>query len=67
MFWYFDYCYGIYENQIEKQVNKGVLLCVLDENYLLSDYWIQLRYWVDKSLIKEMLVDDVEMQWFFLW
>lgn len=67
MFWHFDHRYGTYENQTEKQANKGVLPRVSDENHLSSDYRIQPRYWVDKSLTKEMLADDVETQWFFSW
>lgn len=67
MFWHFDHRYGTYENQTEKQANKGVLPRVADENHLSRDYRIQPRYWVDASLTKEMLADDVETQWFFSW
>lgn len=67
MFWHFDHRYGTYEGQTEQQANKGVLPRVSDDKHRSSDYRIQPKYWVDASLTREMLADDVGAQWLFSW
>ena len=67
MFWHFDHRYGTYENQTEKQANKGVLPRVPDEMHGAPDYQIQPRYWVDTRLTKETLAEDAGAPWLFSW
>lgn len=67
MFWHFDHRYGSYENQTEKQANKGVLPRVTDAAHKAADYRIQPRYWVDARLTKDALGDDSDVPWFFSW
>ncbi|MBC2859860.1 Eco57I restriction-modification methylase domain-containing protein [Stappia sp. 28M-7] len=67
MFWHFDHRYGTYENQTEKQANKGVLPRVPDEMHSAPHYQIQPRYWVDARLTKETLAGDAGAPWLFSW
>lgn len=67
MFWHFDHRYGTYENQTEKQANKGVLPRVSDEEHSSADYRIQPRYWVDARLTIETLAEDAGAPWLFSW
>ncbi|WP_281968588.1 Eco57I restriction-modification methylase domain-containing protein [Roseovarius nanhaiticus] len=67
MFWHFDHRYGTYENQTEKQANKGVLPRVSDDQHLSADYNIQTRYWIDAGLTHEVLGEDANNEWFFSW
>lgn len=67
MFWHFDHRYGTYENQTEKQANKGVLPRVPDEDHNATDYRIQPRYWVDAGLTTETLGEDASAPWFYSW
>lgn len=67
MFWHFDHRYGTYENQTEKQSNKGVLPRVTNEKHLDANYQIQPRYWVDAKLTLEALDDQSQRQWSFSW
>lgn len=67
MFWHFDHRYGTYENQTEKQANKGVLPRVSDEKHSSAEYRIQPRYWIDAQLTKETLGEDAGRPWFFSW
>lgn len=67
MFWHFDHRYGTYEEQTEKQANKGVLPRVSDEKHCSADYRIQPRYWVDANLTREALAEDAGASWLFSW
>lgn len=67
MLWHFDHRYGTYENQTEKQANKGVLPKVSDQKHGVADYRIQPRYWVDARLTIQALGDDAELPWLFSW
>ncbi|TBH10157.1 Eco57I restriction-modification methylase domain-containing protein [Rhizobium leguminosarum] len=67
MFWHFDHRYGTYENQTEKQANKGVLPRVPDEKHNVADYRIQPRYWVDARLTTETLGEEARAPWLFSW
>lgn len=67
MFWHFDHRYGTYENQTEKQANKGVLPRVPEEQHNAADYRIQPRYWVDARITTEALGEDASALWFFSW
>jgi hypothetical protein len=67
MFWHFDHRYGTYENQTEKQENKGVLPRVTDAQHNSADYRIQPRYWIDASLTEDKISDDAAREYFFSW
>jgi len=67
MYWHYDHRYGTYENQTEKQSNKGVLPRVPDERHADPSYRIQPRYWVDASLTESALGSEVSRGWFFSW
>ncbi|MEP3436030.1 MAG: N-6 DNA methylase, partial [Hoeflea sp.] len=67
MFWHFDHRYGTYEDQTEKQANKGVLPRVRDEKHKSAEYRIQPRYWVDARLTRETLGEDAGRPWLFSW
>lgn len=67
MFWHFDHRYGTYENQTEKQANKGVLPRVTDEQHSDPEYKVQPRYWVDSRLTLEALSDQAHRDWSFSW
>ena len=67
MFWHFDHRCGTYENQTEKQANKGVLPRVSDERHDCAEYGIQSRYWVDAKLTEATLGQDAKASWFFSW
>ena len=67
MFWHFDHRYGTYENQTEKQANKGVLPRVTDEQHADKKYQIQPRYWVDGGLTDSILSEYTNQNWFFTW
>jgi len=67
MFWHFDHRYGTYENQTDKQANKGVLPRVTDAQHCGANYRIQPRYWVDIKSTHDALADDVDTEWFFAW
>ena len=67
MFWHFDHRYGTYENQTEKQANKGVLPRVTDEQHADPVYQIQPRYWIDASLTEAGLSEEALHRWFFTW
>lgn len=67
MFWHFDHRYGSYQNQTQKQANKGVLPRVTDEQHSSAEYRIQPRYWVDAGLTEETLGEDTKSEWFFSW
>lgn len=67
MYWHYDHRYGTYENQTQKQANKGVLPRVLDEFHSDPDYRIQPRYWVDAKLTESALTTEASRGWFFSW
>lgn len=67
MFWHFDHRYGTYENQTEKQENKGVLPRVTEEQHSNPTYQIQPRYWVDWALTEAALSEETSHRWFFTW
>lgn len=67
MFWHFDHRYGTYENQTEKQANKGVLPRVTNEQHAEPLYQIQPRYWIDASLTEAALSEESSHRWFFTW
>lgn len=67
MFWHFDHRYGTYEDQSEKQANKGVLPRVPDDKHQSAEYRIQPRYWVDAQLTIETLGEDARRRWLFSW
>jgi len=67
MYWHFDHRYGTYENQTQKQANKGVLPRVLEERHADPDYRIQPRYWVDAKLTESALATEASRGWFFSW
>ncbi|WP_299404890.1 N-6 DNA methylase [uncultured Roseobacter sp.] len=67
MFWHFDHRYGTYEDQTQKQANKGVLPRVNDAQHSRPDYRIQPRYWVDRRTTHDALADDADTEWFFAW
>ncbi|MEQ9142909.1 MAG: N-6 DNA methylase [Parvibaculaceae bacterium] len=67
MFWHFDHRYGTYENQTQKQANKGVLPRVTAEHHADRLYQIQPRYWVDAALTELALSGDAAHNWFFTW
>lgn len=67
MFWHFDHRYGTYENQTEKQANKGVLPRVTNEQHSDPFYQIQPRYWIDASLTEAALSEETAHRWFFTW
>jgi hypothetical protein len=67
MFWHFDHRYGTYENQTEKQANKGVLPRVTNEQHADPLYQIQPRYWIDASLTEAALSEEAPHRWFFTW
>jgi hypothetical protein len=67
MLWHFDHRYGTYENQTEKQANKGVLPRVTDEQHLNPEYQVQPRYWVDSRLTLDALDDQKQREWSFSW
>lgn len=67
MYWHFDHRYGTYEDQTEKQANKGVLPRVPDEKHADPDYQIQPRYWVDADLTERSLGAESTRGWFFSW
>ena len=67
MFWHYDHRYGTYENQTEKQANKGVLPPVSNEQHNDPGYRIQPRYWVDANHTSRVLADDDSYEWFFAW
>lgn len=67
MFWHFDHRYGTYENQTEKQANKGVLPRVTDKQHSDPHYQIQPRYWIDGPLTEATLSEEASHRWFFTW
>lgn len=67
MLWHFDHRYGTYENQTEKQANKGVLPRVADGQHASAEYSIQPRYWVDAGLTEGAIGETVKSEWFFSW
>ncbi|GGB62916.1 hypothetical protein GCM10011316_38510 [Roseibium aquae] len=67
MFWHFDHRYGTYEDQTEKQANKGVLPRVANEQHADPLYQIQPRYWIDASLTEAALSEEASHRWFFTW
>lgn len=67
MFWHYDHRYGTYENQTEKQANKGVLPRVTNGQHADPCYQIQPRYWIDASLTEAALTDEASHRWFFTW
>lgn len=67
MFWHFDHRYGTYEDQTEKQANKGVLPRVTDDQHADQNYRIEPRYWVDASLTDTALSDASGRRWFYAW
>lgn len=67
MFWHFDHRYGTYENQTEKQANKGVLPRVTDDQHADPRYQIQPRYWLDGGLTESVLSEYTDQKWFFTW
>lgn len=67
MFWHFDHRYGTYEDQTEKQANKGVLPRVTNEQHADPLYQIQPRYWIDASLTEAALSEEASHRWFFTW
>lgn len=67
MFWHFDHRYGTYEDQTEKQANKGVLPRVTKEQHADPLYQIQPRYWIDASLTEAALSEEASHRWFFTW
>ena len=67
MFWHFDHRYGTYENQTEKQANKGVLPRVSEDQHFSAEYQTQPRYWVNAELSREALGQDANAEWFFSW
>ncbi|WP_137157410.1 N-6 DNA methylase [Rhizobium sp. FKL33] len=67
MYWHFDHRYGTYEDQTEKQSNKGVLPRVPDEKHQDPAYQIQPRYWVDAELTERSLGTEAVRGWFFSW
>ncbi|MBO6675575.1 MAG: N-6 DNA methylase [Rhizobiales bacterium] len=67
MYWHFDHRYGTYENQSQKQANKGVLPRVPDSLHELAEYCVQPRYWVDARLCEELLEKDSDREWFYTW
>lgn len=67
MFWHFDHRYGTYEDQTEKQANKGVLPRASDECHQDPEYQIQPRYWVDSGLTLDALDDQAHREWSFSW
>lgn len=67
MYWHYDHRYGTYENQTEKQLNKGVLPPVADEMHADPNYRIQPRYWVDSHLTDNALAQEALRDWFFSW
>ena len=67
MIWHFDHRYGTYENQTEKQANKGVLPRVTNAQHNDPFYQIQPRYWIDSSLTEAALAEEAAHSWFFTW
>jgi N-6 DNA Methylase len=68
MFWNFDHRYGTYENQTEKQANKGVLPRVTDTKHDDPGYRIEPRYWVDAGLTNNTLREASKKNtWFYAW
>jgi hypothetical protein len=67
MFWNFDHRYGTYENQTEKQANKGVLPRVTDAKHDDPEYRIEPRYWVDAGLTNDALREESKNTWFYAW
>lgn len=67
MYWHYDHRYGTYEDQTEKQANKGVLPRVPEERHADPNYRIQPRYWVDAKLTDETLGTEAKRGWFFSW
>jgi hypothetical protein len=67
MFWHFDHRYGTYQDQTEKQANKGVLPPVSDAQHADPKYRIEPRYWVDAQSTRQLLDADAGREWFFSW
>lgn len=67
MYWHYDHRYGTYENQTEKQANKGVLPRISDGQHADPNYRIQPRYWVDAGLTESALATEAPRDWFFSW
>ncbi len=67
MFWHFDHRYGTYENQTEKQANKGVLPRVIYAQHSDPCYRVQPRYWIDANLTESALADEATREWFYSW
>lgn len=67
MFWHFDHRYGTYENQTEKQANKGVLPKVSNAQHEFPEYTVQPRYWVETKHVNQYLEADNNKTWFFAW
>ncbi len=67
MLWHFDHRYGTYEDQTERQANKGVLPHVDDATHDETRYRIQPRYWVAADQTQAALGDDADRDWFFAW
>ena len=67
MYWNFDYRYGTYEAQTEKQANKGVLPRTTVAQHSDPNYRVQPRYWVDAKLTDDVLADEAGRKWFYSW
>lgn len=67
MFWHFDHRYGTYEDQTEKQANKGVLPRVTDDQHANPDYRVEPRYWVDEIQTMDALGEEAKFDWFIAW
>jgi len=67
MYWNFDHRYGTYEDQTEKQANKGVLPRTTVAQHSDPNYRVQPRYWVDAQLTDDVLADEAGRKWFYSW
>ena len=67
MFWHFDHRYGTYEDQTEKQENKGVLPRVSDDQHVSCSYRIQPRYWIEYRDIVDRFENNCDYRWAYSW
>ncbi len=67
MFWQFNHRYGTYQNQTEKQANKGVLPRVEPSALGNPEYQIQPQYWLEQSLVDQRLEGKPKREWYFAW
>ncbi len=63
MIWHYDYRYGTYQAQTDKQANKGVLPHLTDDQHADPDFSILHRYWVPESLVNDRLADRWDRDW----